>query len=616
MCGIAGCVDFTMDLSTEKSLLEQMGSTLVCRGPDESGLWISPRAAFAHRRLIVIDPEGGRQPMIRSHEGHLFSITYNGELYNMNELRSELLARGHTLRSRSDTELVLQSYIAWGPDCVERFNGIFALGIWDETRQTLFLARDRLGVKPLFYAEKPNLMVFGSELKAVLAHPAIEPRVDLEGLAELLFIGPARTPGHAVFREIRELRPGHRVLFSPSQTVIEPYWQLQAIPHADDVEATTVRVRQLLEDAVSRQLVSDVPIATLLSGGLDSSAVSACANKALQKSGRGPLRTFSVDFADMEQHFQVNAFQTGNDAPWVRRVAEYLGTDHTRIELDTPELVNSLTRPLAARDLPGMADIDISLLLFCEEIKKTVTVALSGEAADEIFGGYPWFHREEALSADTFPWSLQLDRRMSVIAPELVERIRPHEYVAARYREALSEISRLAGEESFDARIREITYLSITRFLPTLLERKDRMSMAVGLEVRVPFCDHRLVQYVWNIPWSLRNLNGTAKGILRRAVEDLLPDDVVYRRKTPYPSTHNPEYAAALRTRLEDILADPDSPILPLLDIVAVRDLMETSKNPSEHRPWFGQIMGIPQMFDYLIQINVWLKQYNVMLEW
>lgn len=612
MCGIAGWIDWREDLRHQEEAVRQMGATLVCRGPDAEGIWLSEHAAFAHRRLIVIDPEGGAQPMARGVEGRAYIIVYNGELYNMADVQRDLVARGHTLTSRSDTELLLRAYIEWGPDCVDHFNGIFAFGIWSENDQSLFLARDRLGVKPLFYAPSQERLVFGSELKAVLKNPHVPAEVDLEGLAELFFIGPARTPGHAVFRGIEELRPGHWLLCNKDGIKEHCYWRLESHPHEDDLAVTTDRVQELLYDAVSRQLVSDVPIATLLSGGLDSSAVSAFAAKALREAGKGPLHTYSVDFVDADAYFEANSFQTSRDAPWVTRVSEHLGTVHHNIVFDNPEMIQHLLRPLAARDLPGMADIDVSLFLFCQEIKKGATVALSGEAADEVFGGYPWFHREEALTAHTFPWSLQLQRRMPIVSPDLRAAINPQQYVLRRYEEALAEVPRLPGETAQDARIREISYLSITRFLATLLERKDRMSMAAGLEVRVPFCDHRLVQYVWNVPWSIRNAGGAAKAILRKAVVDVLPDDVVWRKKTPYPSTHNPAYLAAVRGWMNDILNDPSSPILPLLDATGVRAAIEDSYNKSEHKPWFGQIMGVPQMFDYLIQINAWLRDHGV----
>lgn len=614
MCGIAGWVDWERDLTQERATVEAMGETLVCRGPDADGAWISKSAAFAHRRLIVVDPDGGAQPMTRRLGDWTYTLTYNGELYNTEDLRKELLERGHHFQSYSDTEVLLLAYVEWGPRCVERFNGIFAFAIWDEKKQTLFLARDRLGVKPLFYARKGQSLVFGSEIKAVLAHPMVSRRIETDGLAEIFAIGPARTPGHGIFKDIVELRAGYSLLATAEGNRTFQYWKLESHPHEDDLETTTRRVRELLVDTVQRQLVSDVPVCTFLSGGLDSSAVSAIASQAFAEAGKDALHTYSIDFVDMEKHFQANNFQTSLDGPWAKKVSEYLDTIHHPVVFSMEELVQHLLTPLGYRDTPGMADIDTSLMLFCQEVKQGATVALSGEAADEVFGGYPWFHREESLKANTFPWSLQLHERMNIMSAELKGLTQPEKYVARRYEEALAEVPKLTGESGKDARIREISYLSITRFLPTLLDRKDRMSMSTGLEVRVPFCDHRLVEYVFNIPWEIKTTGNQSKGILRRAMKGFLPDDVLNRRKSPYPSSPDPKYLAATRQHALEVLANTSSPLRSLVDEPAVHQLAKDSYNPAEHRPWFGQIMAAPQMFHYLLQTDAWLREYRVEL--
>jgi len=615
MCGIAGWVDWERDLTNERATVVAMGETLVCRGPDTAGLWISKSAVFAHRRLIVVDPVGGVQPMTRQFGERQYTVIYNGELYNTEDIRKQLLAEGYSFQSYSDTEVLLVSYAAWGPSCVERFNGIFAFGIWDAADRKLFIGRDRLGVKPLFYSRKGSRMLFASELKALLAHPDVSRTVDAEGLAEILAIGPARTPGHGIFKNISELRPGHILIADDNGQREHAYWKLESRPHTDDLEATTEMVHDLMVDAVTRQLISDVPVATFLSGGLDSSVVSAIAARAFaREEGRGPLHTYSIEFEDMDQYFEANSFQKSLDSPWAKLVSEHLGTIHHPIVFDTPQLMDVFMRPLAARDLPGMADIDTSLYLFCKRIKQDVTVGLSGESADEVFGGYPWFHRAESLNATTFPWSLRLEERVKMMTAEVKAKIRPYEYVQSRYEEALSEVPALAGESAQDARIREISYLSITRFLPTLLDRKDRMSMGSGLEVRVPFCDHRIVDYVFNIPWDVKTTGGDIKGILRRAMRGYLPDEALYRKKSPYPSNPNPAYLAAVRTMALDVVNDNSSPLLDVIDANAVRRLAEESYSPSEHRPWFGQIMGTAQMFHYLVEINAWMKACKVQL--
>lgn len=611
MCGIAGWIEWNGDITRTQHFLENMATPLTCRGPDGSGTWVSPHAGLAHRRLVVIDPEGGMQPMSRREGDHVYTIVYNGEIYNFQELRTELRAMGFSFRSRSDTEVLLTAYIAWGPEAVSRLNGIFAFAIWESKDQTLFLARDRLGVKPLFYARRGPTFVFGSELKALLAHPAVEPEIDGEGLAEVFALGPSRTPGHGVFRDVFELRSGYYLLYNRKGIHERQYWSLTSHDHVDDLDTTKNTVRDLLQDAVERQIVADVPVVTLLSGGLDSSAVTGFAAHAFRRQGQGPLHTFSIDFVDMMKHFKANRFQTNLDAPWVEKVSQYFGTVHHAVVLDTPELSDYLIPAMRARDLPGHADIDPSLLLFAQEIKKSATVGLSGEAADEIFGGYPWFHHEDAIRSTTFPWARRIKDRLSVFSSEFMAKAHPLEYVDDRYHQALQEVPRLPGESPFEARIREIAYLSITRFLPTLLDRKDRMTMAASLEVRVPFCDHRLVDYVWNIPWHLKNYGQTAKGILREALKGWLPDDVLLRQKSPYPSTPNPSYFQAVSNRTLQILNDPTSPLLPLINASAIKELASAGPQ-AEQIPFFGQLMGNAGLFSFLVQADAWLREYRV----
>ncbi|WP_239615168.1 asparagine synthase (glutamine-hydrolyzing) [Cohnella mopanensis] len=616
MCGITGWIDWNMDLTTQADTIEKMTETLELRGPDATGTWLSQHCAFGHRRLSVMDPANGAQPMVRPAKGldnHDCVLVYNGELYNAPELRKQLEGLGYRFRTTCDTEVLLLSYVEWGPECVEKLNGIFAFAVWQTDEQKLFMARDRLGVKPLFYRREEGRFMFGSEPKAILAHPDVPAEIDAEGLAELFVIGPARTPGHGVWRDFLELKPGHCLQYDRNGLRTFAYWQLQSTEHEENVEQTAETVRNLLADTVERQLVSDVPICTLLSGGLDSSALTALAVDYYRRTNQGNVHTFSVDYADNDKHFQAHDFQPNSDAPWIKRMNEYLSTIHHPKQFDTPELVQALEAAVLAKDTPGMADIDASLYLFCREIKKEATVAISGEAADEIFGGYPWFHREDALKAETFPWSLATGLRASLLSPELREKIRPQQYLGDRYSQAIAEVPHLDGEDETRKRMRRMSYLNITRFMPTLLDRKDRMSMAVGLEVRVPFCDHRLVEYVWNIPWEIKTAGTREKGILRKALEGVLPDDVLYRKKSPYPKTHNPNYLAAVRSQLLERLDDPACPLKPLIHESKIRELAAAS-DASSHLPWFGQLMSGPQLFAYLLQMDFWLKRYKVKL--
>lgn len=611
MCGIAGWIDWDKDVTTEPEVLEAMVRSLQARGPDASGTYYERHAALGHRRLSVVDLEGGKQPMVRRRGDNSYIIIYNGELYNTNDLRRELASLGHAFSSTSDTEVLLKAYIEWHEQCLPRLNGIFAFAVWDEGAQRLFMARDRLGVKPLFYAERGNRLVFGSELKALLTHPAVEPKIKMEGLAEIFMLGPARTPGHGIYHNVFELKPGYYAFYDRQGLKSRQYWKLDSKPHEQDFAATVKSVRDIFEDAVRRQLVSDVPLCTLLSGGLDSSAITAIAAQAYRQEKTGAIHTYSVEYADNEKYFQKTSFQPNRDAPWVEKAANYCGTCHHEIILDNAALAVTLPAAVQARDLPGMADVDTSLYLFCREIKKAATVGLSGECADEVFGGYPWFYQEKMLKAATFPWSPEPQLRLSLLSPELRNNIEIKSYPQRRYEEALSEVPRLKNENSDNARMREIFYLSLTRWMPTLLDRKDRMSMACGLELRVPFCDHRLVEYVWNIPWAMKNYRNREKGLLRLALSGLLPEDVLWRRKSPYPKTHNPTFLDAVRKKFKEILSDCESPLTALIDTDKIAYYAD-SKAATSPLPWFGQLMGGPQLLAYFIQIDAWLKQNKV----
>lgn len=610
MCGLIGWINTQRNISTEKDIMEKMTNTLSKRGPDSFGIYSSQHALLGHRRLTVVDPEGGGQPMIKTIGDNIYVIIYNGELYNTEEIRSKLKARGHVFKSYSDTEVLLTAYIEWGEDCVRYFNGIFAFGIWDENHQKLFIARDPLGVKPLFYTQKNNSFIFGSELKALLAHPEVKPIIDSGGILEIFGLGPARTPGNAVFKDVNEVLPGHCLSFVEGKTRVREYWRLESKQHDDSLDTTVDKVRSLFVDAVERQMVSDVPLCTFLSGGLDSSAISVIAANYFKNKGAGPLNTYSIDYLGNDKYFKSDSFQPDSDSKYIDTLSNYIGSKHHNIIIDSAQLASALKQAVKASDLPGMADIDSSLYLFCKEVSKDATVALSGECADEIFGGYPWFREPELINATTFPWSGAVKERKSLLSKEF-SNLPIEEYVNSRYIETLSEVPRLEGETPEEHRMREISYLNIKWFMVTLLNRKDRMSMRNSLEVRVPFADHKIVEYAFNIPWNYKYCDNIEKGLLRRAFRGLLPDEVLYRKKSPYPKTHNPEYLRIVQGWLRVILSDPTSPLLQLIDKQEVIEIVETGE-VSFGKPWFGQLMKGPQLIAYLIQIDIWMREYKV----
>ncbi|KUG03904.1 asparagine synthetase [hydrocarbon metagenome] len=611
MCGIAGWISWNTDLREADSIIERMSDTLQNRGPDAKGVWSSRHAALGHRRLIIVDPEGGKQPMVRIDRERIFVITYNGELYNTLELRRDLEKKGHVFYSRnSDTEVILTAYIEWGVDCVERFNGIYAFGIWNEEEQSLFLARDRLGVKPLFYHLCSSQLLFASEPKAILIHPALKAEVDQEGLAEILFMGPSRTPGHGIFKGMKELKPGSWMLYKADHMMIKKYWSLKSFIHNDSLDDTAERLRDLFCSSVKKQLIADRTLCTMLSGGLDSSAITAVAAGVYTYS-HDVLHTFSVDYADNARFYMPNQFETSSDNPWIQQVSNFLHTRHNSIVLDNRELAATLEPALLANDMPDMTDINSSLYLFCREVKNHAAVALSGECADEILGGYPWFHDADVIKTRGFPWIRMLPERSRFLSSGLQQHLTGEDYVREKYLEAIKEVPALEGEPEWDARMREISYLNITRFMQTLLDRKDRMSMANGLEVRVPFADHELVQYVWNIPWQMKNYGGMAKGILRKALTGILPAPVLERRKSPYPKTHNPLYAEEVKKELLRVLDAPSAAIQELINKDIIRYHVERGR-PFFEKPWFSQLMGDIQYMAYLLQINRWLENYQV----
>lgn len=611
MCGITGWVNWQQNLLQYSTILETMTETLTLRGPDAGGTWLSAHCALGHRRLAVMDPNNGAQPMVRYRGNDQFVIVYNGEIYNAIELTEELKAHGWKFTTTCDTEVLLVAYMHWGRACLERLNGIFAFAIWDVEQEELFAARDRLGVKPFFYYEKDSQFLFGSELKAILANPLAQPIIGREGLAEVLVVGPARTPGHGIYENFAELKPGQWLSVTKSGKQIRTYWQLESREHEHTLDETVEHVRQLLQDTMNRQMISDVPICTLLSGGLDSSALTAMAVQHYRQAAANPLHTYSIDYVDNDKHFKAHAFQPNSDAPFIELMTKQLSTVHHYLQFDTPELISALHDATLARDLPGMADIDSSLLLFCREIKKEATVAISGEAADEIFGGYPWFHQEKTLQAKQFPWSLATAFRSELIQDELQEMIQPAQYVTQRFTQAQAEVPQLASESEHLHSVRQMSYLNITRFMPTLLDRKDRMSMAAGLEVRVPFCDHRLVDYVFNIPWEFKTSGDREKGILRKSLRGILPDEIITRKKSPYPKTHNPAYLAAVSGLMEQLLSDDKAPVFQLVKRSKIEQLLR-SEQSSSLVPWFGQLMSGPQLYAYLYQMNVWLSHYKV----
>ncbi len=613
MCGIAGFFnprqDFTKEQKKWRHILDHMNQLQKHRGPDGRGTYLHPSCGFAHVRLKIIDLVTGEQPMVRKRGGQDCAIVYNGEIYNMQELKSELQAEGAVFETTSDTEVILAGYMHHGIEFIKKLNGIFAAAIWDASAGRLHLFRDRLGVKPLFYTKSKDTFVFSSEIKGLFAYPGVEPVLDRDGLCEIFALGPAKSYGKGVFKDIFEVLPGHLITLDGFSYRDEAYWTLQSRPHQDSMEKTIEKTAWLLEDAVKKQMLSDIPISTFLSGGIDSSLVTAICARELKKQGK-ELNTFSFDFTGNQKYFKSNSFQPSQDRPFVEQMVSHLGTSHRFLECGNAEQIKCLYLAVDARDLPCMADVESSMLYFCSKVVPHNKVTLTGECADEIFGGYPWFHSKSAFETDAFPWSSDMAPRQTLLDDALIHDLHMQEYAHAAYEKTINETPLLPEDTPEEKRRREIAYLNLRWFMTTLLDRMDRTSMYNGLEARVPFADHRIVEYIFNVPWQMKCPDGIVKGLLRHAGAEYLPEDVLWRKKSPYPKTYDPFYEKLLGNQLKEALATPSSPIRALLDSRKVRAFLDS---PSDYgAPWYGQLMAGPQMLAYMLQVNYWLKTYHI----
>ena len=598
MCGIAGMIS----LETNENTIQKMLQTMTRRGPDGGGIYRNEDCTLLHRRLAVIDPEGGKQPMELQWNGEEYVLVYNGELYNTEELRQELLKTGHHFGGHSDTEVVLHSYAQWGEACVDRFNGIFAFGVWEVRKKRLFLARDRIGVKPLFYMEHGGGLIFASEMKTILACPDVKAQLDEEGAAEILLLGPGRTPGCGVFYGMKEVEPGWCGYWQEGRFNLRQYWYLRDREHGESFGDTAAHVRFLVEDAVRRQMVSDVPVGTFLSGGLDSSLITAICADARDE----PLDTFSVDYLHNDRYFRASKFQPNSDGAYIHIMEQAVQGKHHRTVLSPEDLLEALEDATVARDLPGMADVDFSLLAFCRDVRKHVKVALSGECADEIFGGYPWYRDPGVRSLNGFPWAQNGEQRKRMMAPSI--KLDGNAYMQERYLDTCRRSDILPGTPPQEKRMKEMMNLNFRWFMQTLLDRKDRMSMYSSLEVRVPFCDYRIAEYLYGVPWEMKDHGNQEKGLLRTAMAGWLPEEVLWRKKSPYPKTFDPRYEEIVTARLQILLDDKCHPLWHLVN----RQEAENLLTREEVWPWYGQLMRRPQTISYLLQIEFWIRYYQV----
>lgn len=606
MCSICGIVDFIHEERANEGCVRKMGEALAHRGPDQQGVYVAKGVAFQHNRLAIMDVERGLQPMTRVYEGRKYTIVYNGEIYNTPELTKMIEKAGVKLQTTCDTEVVLYLYILLKEQCASYLNGIFAFAVWDESKHEVYLARDRFGIKPFFYTQVGSTLLFASEVKGLLAHDMVKSVLDQEGLWQLLYLAPTKIGGTSVFKDILEIPTGYYGVYNKSGLKLTKYWELEAKAFEGTEQDAVEETKRLVTDAITRQLVSDVPLATLLSGGLDSSIISSVAARKYAAEGR-QLGTYSFEYAGNKENFHATLFQPQSDDEYARYLAHELGTHHQVLTADIDSLIKLLYDATLYRDLPGMADIDSSLLYYCSQVKKEHTVVLSGECADEIFGGYPWFYRPEMLQSGFFPWIHDATKRASLFQDKWVKPDEGLAFAQSIYQKSVAECPVLDSDNASMRQSRIATCLSVQYFMTSLLERKDRMSMASGVEVRVPFADHRILEFIYNVPWEIKFKNQVEKALLREAMQDYLPDKILNRKKSPYPKTHNPAYEAKVIKLLEARLNDSDCRIKELINKVALEDILAT-----QNVTWFGQLMSKPQLLAWLLQLDYWLVNYNV----
>ena len=599
MSGIAGI----LGLDFNEATLEDMLHAIQHRGPDHAFIhaWENNALLQVNRREDTTDIQ------TLDWGGERYVIAFDGKIFNREELGSALMRSECPPQGNSDGEWMLRGYLCWGEEVLNRVNGVFALAISHERSKKTFLARDRMGVRPLFYMQRGEGLLLASEIKGILTHPAVEAELDAQGAGELLLLGPGRTPGSAVFKNIYELEPGQFAWYQGGNLQLRRYWSLQDQIHTDSFDETTEKVRYLVVDAICQQLPWQPRIGTMLSGGLDSSLVSAICSRALDARGE-VLETFSLDYYNNALHFVPGRFQPNMDTEYIQIMLSALDSNHHWTVLAPAQLVEEIPNATIARDLPGMADIDTSLLAFCRQIAPHSKTVFSGECADEIFGGYPWYREADLRDYDGFPWAQTVRERQAFLNGWVRNSIHPDEFVRERYLHALRQADILPENDARERRIKELTNLNIRWFMQTLLERADRMGNATGIDIRVPFCDYRIAEYLYTVPWIYKDHKGMEKGLLRKAMEGILPSSVLYRKKSPFPKTYDPAYLELASKMLDMVLKQDSSPIFQLVEKEALENLL----HQDFPYPWYGQLMRRPQTIVYMLQINYWLEHYSV----
>mgnify|MGYP000859334149 CR=1 FL=1 len=618
MCGFVG---FTGMRAEREAILHRMADRIIHRGPDMEGYHLSgdtPENAVAlgFRRLSIIDLAAGKQPMYN--EDGTVVVVFNGEIFNFMDLRTELQAKGHIFKTHCDTEVILHGYEEYGTALAAKLRGMFAFVVCDTKTNTLYGARDMFGIKPFYYTQtSEGELLFGSEIKSLLEHPGFRREVNAEALRPYLTFQYSAM-NETFFKGTYKLPPAHWFEYKNGQMHIERYWDadfrhktsLTYEQAADEIDA---RVRE----SVAAHRISDVKLGSFLSGGVDSSYVAAIANVD---------KTFTVGFGTEERY---------NEIGWAKGFSEAIGKKNYSKVIEPEEYWAHLPMIQYHMDEPLADPAAVALYFVCNLASQSLKVVLSGEGADEIFGGYNVYSDPGSTSYEKLPRGLR--RGIMHIAEslpahrgvnffvrkgkDLEERFIGNAYMfTPKDRKALLKIHTNAPDPMAITKpyydqvkdqddVTKMQYIDINLWMiGDILLKADRMSMANALEVRVPFCDYRIAEYLYNVPWEMKEYKGYEKGLLRAAMQDYLPEKVLWRKKSPYPKTHNPNYLQAVRAMLAAILQDPKAPLFQLVKREAIEQLL---LQPSGVQ-WYGQLMAYPQTIAYFVQMNAWLQAYDV----
>lgn len=571
------------------------------RGPDEFGYLFNQNHSMGHKRLSILDIKNGKQPMsiLNNH------LIYNGELYNIDELNDLLKSKNVKLDFHSDTLILLNLLINYKETALNYLNGIFAFVYAQDDK--ILAARDMFGVKPLYYTIIDNDIFIASEIKAILEYKK-EAVVDKDGLCELLAMGPSHSQGKTIYKDIYELKPGYLLTFDKKNgLVLKQYFKLNAYKHELNYDQTVKRVRELLDKAIKRQMISDVGVSCLLSGGLDSSIISTVVSK-----NTNNLKTYSIDYEDNENEFKSNGYEIERDNKYIKKVSDAINSNHKYIIIDNNQLVDNLKKAVDLKDSPGMTDIDSSMIYLASNISQDIKMSISGEAADEIFGGYPWYYKKDK-ELKLFPWIRNIAFREELLNEKYRDKLKIRDYITKEYEMAVSEAPLFDNDSKLNNSHRVMFYLNLKYFMTNLLDRKDRMTMGSSLEVRVPFCDKELVEFLYNVPFKYKYKSKIEKKLLRDAYKDIVVKDVIKRKKSPYPKSNSSKYNEMVKKLLRECLEDKNSILYELFDINKINELINMEEELTE--PWYGQLMRKTALMAYLYQIDYWYKKYNVRIE-